>query len=252
MNSEEIHDSLVSTNSPGRLLVVTHHLPVQCILKDYISKSTLLYSSLPRSIAKKLNLKSLSGNHAAKPKGLPLWEIGLRRGHTALFSGIRSLGTHTDVLHIGWTGMMQDHDLETFDSSLLTANLRLELTQKLYDEKKCIPVYYNDKVAAAHYEGYCKGNLWPIFHYQLWDQVTNGSEESRNWDAYVAVNQAFADMVIKTYQNGDTIWIHDYHLMLVPSMLRKMLPKATIGFFLHTPFPSSELFRCLPSMIFSF
>jgi trehalose-6-phosphate synthase len=60
-------------------------------------------------------------------------------------------------------------------------------------------------------------------------------------------NQAFADAVVEIYKSGDIIWIHDYHLLLVPSMIRKVIPNATVGIFLHTPFPSSEIFRCLAS-----
>lgn len=61
------------------------------------------------------------------------------------------------------------------------------------------------------------------------------------------MNQKYADLVIEQYQPGDIIWIHDYHLLLVPSMVRQKLPKARIGLFVHSPFPSSEIFRCLPS-----
>ena len=100
---------------------------------------------------------------------------------------------------------------------------------------------------AGHYDGYCKTDLWPIFHYQLWDHATKGMNDSQHWNYYVAVNQIFTDAILKVYQPGDTIWIQDYHLLLTPTMIRKKLPLATIGFFLHTPFPSSELFRCLPS-----
>lgn len=61
----------------------------------------------------------------------------------------------------------------------------------------------------------------------------------------MAVNQAFADKIVKNYRRGDVIWVHDYHLFLVPSMVRKQIPNAKIGFFMHAAFPSSEVFRCL-------
>ena len=66
------------------------------------------------------------------------------------------------------------------------------------------------------------------------------------WGAYVKVNEIFADEIVQVYRHGDIIWIHDYHFLLVADMVRQKLPDATIGFFLHTPFPSSEIFRCLP------
>ncbi|KAF9580263.1 hypothetical protein BGW38_003163, partial [Lunasporangiospora selenospora] len=87
--------------------------------------------------------------------------------------------------------------------------------------------------------------LWPIFHYVMPDNLRGKGYEDRSWKHYVAVNRAFADTIIENYVEGDTIWVNDYHLMLVPNMIRERLPNASIGFFLHIPFPSSEIFRCL-------
>lgn len=66
-----------------------------------------------------------------------------------------------------------------------------------------------------------------------------------SWIYYVKVNEAFAEKIISGYKHGDTIWVHDYHLLLLPGLIRKRIPDAKIGFFLHAPFPSSEIFRCL-------
>lgn len=109
-------------------------------------------------------------------------------------------------------------------------------------------VWLSDSTAHAHYEGYCKSTLWPLFHYLLWQDVTTELPvEDTDWLAYVEANQAYADRVAEVAKAGDMIWIHDYHLLLVPRMLRTLLPDAYIGLFVHTPFPSSEIFRCLPS-----
>ncbi|KAF9425240.1 threalose-6-phosphate phosphatase [Podila epigama] len=91
--------------------------------------------------------------------------------------------------------------------------------------------------------------LWPLFHYILWDEATDGRMEKKNWDDYVFVNQQFADAIAEQYRPGDIVWIHDYHLLLVPHMLRQKLPSAAIGVFIHAPFPSSEIFRCLPKRV---
>lgn len=80
----------------------------------------------------------------------------------------------------------------------------------------------------------------PLFHY-FFEKEAN--LQNKLWDAYKEVNRMFADLVITRYQPGDTIWVHDYQLMLVPEMLRNALPNAKIGFFLHIPFPSSEIYR---------
>lgn len=89
--------------------------------------------------------------------------------------------------------------------------------------------------------------LWPLFNYIVWNDATDGRIEKAQWDYYEAVNQSYADLAVTQYREGDTIWIHDYHLLLVPNMICKKLPKARIGLFVHSPFPSSEIFRCLPS-----
>lgn len=88
--------------------------------------------------------------------------------------------------------------------------------------------------------------LWPCLHYAIPDAPkTRSFYESAAFKQYVAVNQRFADAITATYQEGDIVWVNDYHLMLLPQMLRARLPGAAIGFFMHVAFPSSEIFRCL-------
>lgn len=113
---------------------------------------------------------------------------------------------------------------------------------------KYVPVWLDDDIAHGHYEGYCKTTLWPLFHYLLWQDVSGDRREwdTFTWDAYVAANEAYAKRIAEQYRPGDLVWVHDYHLLLVPQMLRKLVPEAHIGLFVHAPFPSSEIFRCLP------
>ncbi|PWN53944.1 hypothetical protein IE53DRAFT_309331 [Violaceomyces palustris] len=113
---------------------------------------------------------------------------------------------------------------------------------------KYVPVWLESKVAHGHYEGYSKTTLWPLFHYLLWQDVHSERQkwEDYSWEAYYAANEAFAQRIASEYRPGDLVWIHDYHLLLVPAMLRKLVPDAHIGLFVHAPFPSSEVFRCLP------
>ncbi|KAF8443569.1 glycosyltransferase family 20-domain-containing protein [Terfezia claveryi] len=87
--------------------------------------------------------------------------------------------------------------------------------------------------------------LWPVFHNQIPDHPRSKAYEDHSWCYYVALNQAFADTIVRDYKKGDQIWIHDYHLLLVPKMIRDKIPDAKISFFLHVAFPSSEVFRCL-------
>ena len=88
--------------------------------------------------------------------------------------------------------------------------------------------------------------LWPLFHYHP-GEITF---DEGAWAAYKEVNRLFAKVMAKDVQDGDMIWVHDYHLMLLPEMLREEIgtskKNVKIGFFLHTPFPSSEIYRILP------
>lgn len=88
--------------------------------------------------------------------------------------------------------------------------------------------------------------LWPLFHYHPGEITFDESA----WEAYKEVNRLFAKAMVKDVQDGDLIWVHDYHLMLLPEMLREEIGSSKknvkIGFFLHTPFPSSEIYRILP------
>ena len=98
------------------------------------------------------------------------------------------------------------------------------------------------RVAQRFYQGYANRTLWPLFH-----QFPSRLEfDASGWEAYVEANRRFHDAVLKWLRPGDLIWVHDYQLMLLPAMLRARLPEARIGFFLHIPFPSSEVFRTLP------
>jgi trehalose 6-phosphate synthase/phosphatase len=97
-------------------------------------------------------------------------------------------------------------------------------------------------LARKFYEGYANQTLWPLFH----SFPTRFDYDGELWTAYVNANRRFRDAVLEQLEPGDTIWIHDYHLMLLPRMLREVAPEARIGFFLHIPFPASELLRILP------
>jgi len=92
---------------------------------------------------------------------------------------------------------------------------------------------------------YAEHELYTLFHYRQ-NEPGDGRAEKKSWADYVRLNQAFADRILHIYQPGDIIWIHDYHLMLLPNMLRQRIPNVYIGYFLHVPFPSSEYMRCLP------
>ncbi len=106
------------------------------------------------------------------------------------------------------------------------------------------PIFIDTEVYSNYYNGFSNSTIWPLFHYfpALVEYTTE------YFTAYRTANELFAQKVIEVYQEGDVIWVHDYQLMLLPQMLRAALPTASIGFFLHIPFPSYELFRLLPTL----
>ncbi|KAG0231359.1 hypothetical protein BGW41_002225 [Actinomortierella wolfii] len=158
-------------------------------------------------------------------------------GNIGLQNAINSIqGQLSKRIWIGTLGMATD---------ALTDRTRGDIRAELALNHSSIPVFVHDHDFEGHYHQFCKQVLWPIFHYVLPDNLRSKTYEDGAWKHYVAVNRAFADTIVENYMQGDTIWINDYHLMLVPNMVRERLPDASIGFFLHIPFPSSEIFRCL-------
>jgi len=97
-------------------------------------------------------------------------------------------------------------------------------------------------VADGSYQGYANQTLWPVFH----NFPSQLKFDANHWESYVEANRLFCEAVVHRYKPNDLIWVHDYHLMLLPQMLRERLPDAAVGFFLHIPFPSSEVFPVLP------
>lgn len=115
-------------------------------------------------------------------------------------------------------------------SGQINPHLRLKavvLSKKLYD---------------SYYDRFANDVLWPLFHYE--GQHVFFHRE--HWESYVQANQRMADAILEVANDGDSVWIHDFHFMLLPEMLKQARPSLDVGFFLHTPFPSSEIFRQLP------
>jgi trehalose 6-phosphate synthase/phosphatase len=123
-----------------------------------------------------------------------------------------------------------------------------EVAATLLENFNCVPAFLPLDVRTRYYHGFCKQTLWPLFHYMLPLSPEHGGRFNRSfWQAYVSVNKIFADKVMEVISpDDDYVWIHDYHLMVLPTFLRKRFNKVRLGYFLHTPFPSSEIYRTLP------
>ncbi|KAJ2374500.1 hypothetical protein IW150_003064 [Coemansia sp. RSA 2607] len=173
------------------------------------------------------------------------WTISRRGGHTAMYAGIRSLNDNpnSECTLLGWIGNYIDSKGEKRSCSTLTEESRDNIRQTLA-EYRAVPVFIDDETANGHYEGYSKQVLWPLLHYMSWDD--SHPADPSWWNSYRKVNEIFASAISQIYSDGDVVWVQDYHLLLLPEMVSKLHPAATIGLFLHSPFPSSELFRSLP------
>mmetsp|Transcript_23901 Transcript_23901/g.28921 ORF Transcript_23901/g.28921 Transcript_23901/m.28921 type:complete len:851 (-) Transcript_23901:232-2784(-) len=122
-----------------------------------------------------------------------------------------------------------------------------EISAQLLQDFQCLPVFLPKMVKEAFYQGMCKKIMWPLFHYVL--PLSPQSDARYNpayWQSYIAANRKFADVVIEILKESDFVWAHDYHLLLLPTLLRKKFNTVRCGFFLHSPFPSSEMFRAFP------
>lgn len=147
-----------------------------------------------------------------------------------LATGLGSVYKKGDNLWVGWPGMYFDDDGE-----------KEEAIAKLKSENMH-PVSLTEEEIKLYYEGFSNETLWPTFHY--FNQYA--LYKKSYWQEYERVNEKFCEAVVSVANPGDTIWIHDYQLMLLPDLIRQRLPKVSIGFFLHIPFPSFEVFRLLP------
>lgn len=139
-----------------------------------------------------------------------------------------------------WVGALSGVSTEL--ASLATQEA---IRSRLLAEADSVPVFLSDDVYHGAYEVFAKSVLWKLLHYQVNDVPRGQAFDQAAWEAYVNVNRMFASVLAETYEPGDVLWVNDYHLMLLPSMLRQLLPQASIGYYQHVPFPSSEIFRCL-------
>lgn len=152
---------------------------------------------------------------------------GLR---TLLTSAQSSLSRESELVWVGWPG------------STIRDEIRDEVRSKALADFNCCPVFLTEQDLENFYQGFCNETIWPLFHYF----PTYARYDEACWEQYRKVNESFSLTLLDAIRPDDTVWIHDYHLMLLPHLLRKALPEIRIGFFLHIPFPQFEIFRLIP------
>lgn len=155
---------------------------------------------------------------------------GLATGiHSYLEWRTRTENRSSDQLWIGWPGVRDFRKKRNLEARLAKEN--------------AFPVFLSQGALDSFYNGFCNKTLWPLFHFFPGYTVF----EENYWEEYLETNRIYAKAVLQNLRRGDVLWIHDYHLMLLPQMVREKMPQVPIGFFLHIPFPSFEIFRLLPA-----
>lgn len=147
-----------------------------------------------------------------------------------LATGLNSLDDSWNKVWIGWPGEEVEDEWEQ------------ESVRKDLEKDNLVPVFLTQTEISEYYEGFSNKTVWPHFHY--FTQYTVYDESC--WEVYQKVNQKFAETAVALIQEGDLVWVHDYQLLLLPALIREAFPEISIGFFLHIPFPSYEIFRILP------
>ena len=168
------------------------------------------------------------------PVGIQLEDnnIEIKPNVGGLATGMRSVSKKYESLWIGWSGLFPED---------LTLEMRKK-TEAALKKEKCLPVYIGREEIEKYYLGFSNRTIWPLFHY--FPQYTEYYQEF--WESYVAINKRFASIISEHLRKDDMLWIHDYHLLLLPKMIKDKFPAIPVGFFLHIPFPSYEVFRILP------
>ncbi len=154
------------------------------------------------------------------------WSIG------GLATGLRSYHARSDSIWVGWPGIANGD---------ISKKQKAMMQQEFNNKYRCITVSLSREEIEQYYNGFCNRTIWPLFHY--FPAKTEYNAET--WQAYQAMNRKFFDAVEPLIQTGDTVWIHDYQLMLLPQMIKEKHPDSRVAFFLHIPFPSYEVFRLL-------
>ncbi|KAH8066944.1 hypothetical protein JL721_7937 [Aureococcus anophagefferens] len=186
-----------------------------------------------------------------------------------LATALRGISMEVQFVWVGWVGC----DVPPQE--------RARVAERLMREHGCFPVFLEPQLVENYYNGFCNDVLWPLFHYVPLPMYQAGAEkkfDAHLWDAYTEANRRFAEAVMEVYkgdgadskadaskkkkklsngiasffgagsasQGADVVWVHDYHLMRLPLELRRLDPRVAVAWFLHTPFPSSEIYRILP------
>jgi trehalose 6-phosphate synthase/phosphatase len=144
-------------------------------------------------------------------------------------SGKQTAALPAEHLWVGWPGSVDPA-------------LHQEVAAEALARFQSYPVFLTEEQMEQFYLGFCNSTIWPLFHYF----PSYAVYQQPLWEQYKSINQLFADALDSLLRVDDVVWVHDYHLMLLPGLIKARRPALSVGFFLHIPFPSFEVFRMLP------
>eukprot|EP00928_Gymnodinium_smaydae_P041488 TRINITY_DN28075_c0_g1_i1.p1 TRINITY_DN28075_c0_g1~~TRINITY_DN28075_c0_g1_i1.p1 ORF type:complete len:923 (+),score=159.75 TRINITY_DN28075_c0_g1_i1:198-2966(+) len=212
------------------------------LVQEHIRK-TQLKQDYTKTLTEKLESKHLSRRQKilivanrlpTQPKCDADGNWTFTRCSGGLVSCLAGIHQKFDMVWIGWPGS----DIPEADKDVVSREAM---------KQNCYPVFLNGDLIEGYYNGFANNVLWPLFHYIMppFDKGVNECSTGQ-WEAYKKANELFVQAILQVYEDDDYVWVHDYHLMLVPKLMRDQKPDANIGWFLHTPFPSAEIYRTLP------
>lgn len=150
-----------------------------------------------------------------------------------LVSAIKGLDAQKVGYDFEWMGILTDD----IDSEKIN-----QIKNIPFGDLHCHPIVVPKETYNIYYNNFCNNVVWPLFHYER----SKVQHSEFGWKCYEEINQLVADAICEEATADDTVWIHDFHFFLVPGMIKARRPDLKVGFFLHIPFPSSEIFRELP------
>jgi trehalose 6-phosphate synthase/phosphatase len=158
-------------------------------------------------------------------------DLKITQSPGGLAAMLRVLQEYGEVRFVGWPGYWTPNP-----------NERKKISEILALDHQSYPIFIRPADLSKFYYGFSNRTLWPLFHYFS----SYCTFEKTEWETYKKINNLYLQKILELADAEDLFWIHDYHLMLLPALLRDHFPESSMGFFLHIPFPSSEIFRQLP------
>ncbi len=157
---------------------------------------------------------------------------GLVSGLVTYLDTLKNSSVKKEYIWVGWPEIALDDE-----------SLKEKMKSKALSQFHTYPVFLPEETKEKFYYGFCNKTIWPLFHYF----PSYAVYDEDYWEHYKRANEAFCDAIMEIISPDDLVWVHDYQLMLAPKLMREKSPDITIGFFLHIPFPSYEVFRLLPA-----